>query len=151
MRKFLLASFALLCCSAASWATFNVLEINLQDGTTVQVPINSELNLSFTDAEFVALGGDVDVTVPKEGILSFVHNTESGLAQIGEDAAYECLLGEVRFHNLPENTRIALISAAGHTISSSIASGDAVISLDGLSAGVYVVAYGDRSFKVTVK
>ncbi len=152
MRKFLL--YALMLCSAlvSGAAGYNKLNIHLVDGSKMEVVLVSDLMLSFTETDLVATGSNVELTVPRESIVKFVHTPTqgAGIAEVPSDGM--TLQGNtLRFNSLPAGSVVNIFTLAGVQVRSLTAEGAVEIDLNGLSAGIYIVTVNEVSYKISVQ
>ena len=87
MKKLLLFAIAACVAFIAGATSYNMLNVHLADGTTVDVKLASDLKLTFTETHLVATGTGVSVEVPRESIAKFVHTFDagSGIAEVAQD------------------------------------------------------------------
>lgn len=152
MKRLLLYVIAA-CFALVSGATgYNKLNVYLTDGTTMEVVLISDLKLSFTETHLVVKSPNVELKIPHESIIKFVHspNMDAGIAEV--------TLGEMTLHgntlsfdSLPSGSTVNVFTTAGVQVRSLTAEGAIDIDLDGLTAGMYIVKVNDVSYKISVQ
>lgn len=152
MKKLLLFAIAVCVAFIAGATSYNMLNVHLADGTTVDVKLASDLKLTFTETHLVATGTGVSVEVPRESIAKFVHTFDagSGIAEVAQDGM-KFSGNTLSFDSLPAGSVVNVYTVAGSLVRSVAAEGAADVELDGLTAGVYVVTVNNVSYKITVK
>lgn len=150
MRKTLLLLF--ICAALQAWSIgYHQLRVNLTGGEQVSIELSEDLKVSFTEENLEAHGVYADVVIPRVNIVDFEHLEESGVDIIGAESGVQRVGNSLTFTGLADNSEISVIDMGGRLVSSEKASGQYTLSLDGLTAGVYVVRVNNMSYKVTVK
>lgn len=150
--KRILTSVALGLAMASAYAagTYNVVKVHLADDSDVRIVLNDRIRMSFDADNLLVTGGNTDVTIEKARVAGFSHEYEAGagvgtLLQGGIDG------NSLRFSSLPKGSMVRVFSADGTLVFSMQAEDDAVVSLEGLDKGTYVVSVDKMSYKVMVK
>lgn len=149
MKKLLLSAAAVLAAITA-WADVNVVQVWLADKSNVEIVITDDVNLSFTDTNLLAKGGEKEVEIPRDQVVRFTHIYDATM-NVGEIAAdnYEIKGGKILFHGLPAGSVIEVFTLGGATVSRNVAEGDFEISLDTLEKGIYLVKANETTLKIT--
>lgn len=132
-------------------AAYSHVVLHMTDGTSTEIVLCDDLELSFTDTELVAKGGGADVTVARKQIDKVTHTYTSAVEDAMAAASFSFSGNTLRFGNLPAGTIVNVFSAAGALVRTADAEGDFELSLDDLTAGAYVVSANGMSYKVIVK
>ena len=117
----------------------------------MEVVLVSDLKLSFTDTELVAKGTNVELTVPRESIVKFVHTPNQAGIDVVTAGGMTLSGNTLSFDSLPAGSVVNVYIASGIQVRSLKAEGAVEIDLDGLTAGVYVVNVNGVSYKVSVQ
>ena len=151
MRKFLLCAIAACSAFITNAAGYDKLNVHLTDGTTMEVVLVSDLKLSFTDTELVAKGTNVELTVPRESIVKFVHTPNQAGIDVVTAGGMTLSGNTLSFDSLSAGSVVNVYTASGIQVRSLTAEGAVEIDLDGLTAGVYVVNVNGVSYKISVQ
>ena len=148
---FLAAILMVLCAKAAT--NFNVVSIHLNDNTHVDLMINDQLKMSFTETHLTVEGAETEVSFERSKLAKFTHSykADSGIEAVKGDGQVDVKGDKIMFYGLPAGTSVDVYNLGGVNVKSVVAEGDYELNLNGLSSGVYVVRAQGNSFKVTVK
>lgn len=153
MQKFLLFAIMALVALTALAARYNVVSVNLTDGSHVDIVLTDGLQLNFSETHLVATGGTAEVSVEKSRIADFTHRLDESALDAtkvtGEGFSYAD--GYLHFTSLPAGSTISIYTTGGALLCSEVASGSHSIPVSTLSAGVYVVRVNNVSYKISVK
>ncbi|MDE6177329.1 MAG: T9SS type A sorting domain-containing protein [Paramuribaculum sp.] len=101
------------------------------------------------------LGGVRGLRSPRHyqwGPVGYDTNPGTGInTPAGDAPAFSNNGGSLSFSNLPAGSHIALYTASGMLVMQHTAEGDAVVELDGLASGVYILNVNGKSVKISVK
>ena len=134
-------------------ASYNMVCVNLSDGSTVKIVMTESLEIQFDDENLVANSDGSEVTVPKTNIVNFRHTYDDGAAVenilTDNDLTFEN--GMLLFNDLPVDAVISVYDLSGKLLQRVNAEGNFALSLDGLAKGIYIVNVNNVSYKVNIK
>lgn len=151
MRKFLLLILLATASLVARSAAYNLMTLHQADGTTTDIALSEDLNLSFTDTHLVVKGDNVEVQIERSNLLRISHSDTSGVDEVGQDVAFAFDGNSLFFNGLPAGSTVNVFSVAGQLVMTTPADGEAVISCDDLTPGAYIVNVNNLSYKILVK
>ncbi len=153
MKKCFIILAAAVMALCAQAVDFNVVKIHLNDKSTVDLVINDDVKMSFTETHLQVEGLDSEVSIERSKISKFTHslNPELAIDEVKADGAADVKGDKIVFHGLPAGTEVSVYNLGGVQVMSVKAEGDYQLNLNGLGHGVYVVSAQGNSFKVTVK
>lgn len=136
----------------ASWsASYDVVCVDLNDGTTVDIALSSKLSLSFSDTHLLVKGTDADFEIPKKKILTFSHSVSSGIDDVTSDPSVALTGPVMHFKGLAEGSDISVYNLAGKCLRSVSAKGDYILALNDLPAAVYIVSVNQVAYKISLR
>lgn len=155
-KALLAGAFALTATAGMSAATFRGIQVSKTDGSTVTVPITSDLATTVnSEGEMVfAKGAEQLLAVPMTQMSGWRFLENSGVTAIAatlSDAGITLRGNLVVIEGLAAPTTITVVDAAGRAVMSAGAESRCELSLDALPPGVYVIAYGNQTFKLAVR
>lgn len=138
-----------------AWAdSYNCLRVHLSGGGKMDIVLQNDLQVKFSETHLLAEGGTVNVEVPKADIVSFEHRYEpgSGVEGISTETVGMTRQGDMLvFEGLPQGSRVVIFNVGGVAVRHMEASGSARVSLEGLQPGVYIVKANGKSYKITLR
>lgn len=155
-KALLAGAFALTATAGMSAATFRGIQVSKTDGSTVTVPITSDLATTVnSEGEMVfAKGAEQLLAVPMTQMSGWRFLENSGVTAIAatlSDAGITLRGNLVVIEGLAAPTTITVVDAAGRAVMSASAESRCELSLDALTPGVYVIAYENQTFKLAVR
>ena len=134
-------------------ASYNMVCVNLSDGSTVKIVMTESLEIQFDDENLVANSDGSEVTVPKTNIVNFRHTYDDGAAveNVLIDNGLTFENGILLFNDLPVDAVISVYDLSGKLLQRVNAEGNFTLSLDGLAKGIYIVNVNNVSYKVNIK
>lgn len=151
MKKFLLTLVSGLFAVVAWSATYNIVSVDLSDGTKVDIALSDKLSFSFNATHLLVSGIDSDFEIPKEKIVAFSHSAHSGLNEVATDSTVDIEGRIVHFKDLADGTVISIYNMSGNCLRSVITGGDYLLKLEELPAAVYIVKVNNVSYKISLK
>lgn len=137
---------------------YKSLVLNLNDERQVIVPLSTSLATTYDGANLVFVNGDMRIEIPASEVAKWFYSSQlitTGLNDIDNETAPSVeSVGEksVRLSGLKENATISIFDMAGRTVKTAVASESAVISLESLTAGVYVIDIdGKHRLKISIR
>lgn len=148
---FLASILVALCAQAAN--NFNIVSIHLNDDSKVDLEINDNVKMSFTETHLIIDGYDTEVAIERSKLVKFTHSlkADSAIDAIETEGSADVKGDKILFYGLPANTAVEVYNLGGVQVKSVIAEGDYELNLNGLGSGIYIVRAQGNSFKVTVK
>ena len=138
---------------AASAGVYNVLNVNLNDGTTTAIALTDDLRVSFNETHLIATGSLANVSVDRSKIVYFTHSYDAnvGVNEIaaGSEASFNG--NSISFSNLPAGSVVRVFSIGGALVREAAAEGDYTLSLDELASGNYIVNVNNMSYKINIR
>lgn len=151
-RILLLASICAMLPSALTAAGAHRLQVQLKDGSAIDVSLSDDLRISFNDTHLIALGRYADVSVERSSIASFTHAEGSGVDTPQAEATFSHNGNSVTLSGLIAGQQVSLVSAEGKTVALYTATAsEVIIPLVGLPSGIYAVNTTKASFKIMIK
>ena len=140
-----------LCAQAAN--NYNIVSIHLNDDSKVDLQINDDVKMSFTETHLIVEGYETEVAIERSKLVKFTHTlkVDSAIDAIESEGSTEVKGDQILFHGLPANTAVEVYNLGGVQVKSAVAEGDYELNLNGLGSGIYIVRAQGNSFKVTVK
>ena len=134
-------------------ASYNMVCVNLSDGSTVKIVMTENLEIQFDNENLVASSDGSEVTVPKANILNFKHtyDAEAAVEDVLNDNGLTFENGMLLFNGLPADAVISVYDLSGKLLRRVNAEGDFSLSLDSLEKGIYIVNVNNVSYKVNIK
>ncbi len=133
--------------------------VNMADGTSLAIQGSQGMTASIADGELRFMNTD-------ETFISLQLNEVKGweFSSIPGDAewsALDCISGDAQtalirtsdaliLENLPAGSHVRFVSLSGIAISAATVSGTYSISLAGISSGVYMLTYNNKTVKIAV-
>lgn len=165
MKKFyvLLSLLAMAVTGISAATSYRSIAVNLSDGTTEQVQIEPDMKALVADGQFAMLSSKGYIGYPIDKVKNWTFSTEPGsdkgwaaIDDVKTDEASVRIVyngSEISFQGLEAGARVAVYGLDGTLMFESFNGTDGlcVVSLSGLSKGVYVVNYGKHSLKLAVK
>lgn len=136
-------------------ARYTSVTVHMKDKTSMTVDMCDDLAIGFTQSSMTITASTLDneMTIAKENIDKFEHNAPSGIST--PDAEFNTPVrndGAIEFNNLPEGSRVAVVSTTGRIITeSAVNNGYHRIELTGLTTGVYIIQVNNVTYKIAVK
>ena len=151
MKKTLLLLLFLLAYGFAEMsASYDMLQVSLNDETTVEIVISDDLQISFNKNDLIAKASQTNITIPKSAILNISHVNTNSIENLYDNMDFEFKNGLI-FHNLPSGSIITIYDMEGKIEESTTAEGDHTISIDNLLPGAYIVRVNNKSYKIFKK
>ncbi|MDE7411754.1 MAG: T9SS type A sorting domain-containing protein [Paramuribaculum sp.] len=146
---------------AAYGAGYKSVVITKDDNTTLAITMEDDLTSEVRDGEFVLQCSKGSLAWPVSEVKKFTFSAELGesfeehlLAGVDTPVADAVVLvnnlDNVTMENLPADTQVMLVNVAGQVLHNAVVTGHHSVSLSGLSTGVYVLTYGNKSLKIAV-
>ena len=136
------------------WAApYNMVCVNLSDGSTVKIVMTESLEIQFDKENLVANSDGSEVTVPKTNILNFKHTYDASTAveEVLNNNGLTFENGMLLFNGLPAEAVISVYDLSGKLLRRVNAEGDFSLSLDSFQKGIYIVNVNHVSYKVNIK
>lgn len=149
--KFAVAFFLSVSSLSANADGYRALQINLTDGSKVEVALSEQMTVSFTPTDLKVEGTTEDVSVPRDMIGSFEFTASQSAIKSVESDLVMMNGGELRFFGLPAGTHIHVYSLDGKLLSSHEAQGDWTLDIAGLPKGACIVTVNGMSYKFNIK
>ena len=154
MKK-LLSLFILLCFSVSIFAEGkDVLSVIMKDGTSVYFLLAEKPLITFQD-DNVKIVSETDEVMMKRTLVErfeFVADMPTSIDDVEEEALrgqFELTGNAVVVNGLADGCKVGLYSINGQAVMSAVAgeNGCAILSLEALPAGIYLVNYNDTTIK----
>ncbi|MCM1070867.1 MAG: hypothetical protein NC210_03785 [[Clostridium] fimetarium] len=155
-KALLAGAFALAATAGMSAATFRGIQVSKTDGSTVTVPIATNLETTVNaDGEMVfAKGAEQLLAVPMTQMSGWRFLEEAGTTAISatdSEAGAKVIGNLVVIEGLAGSTIVSVVDASGRAVISERAESRCELSLDALTPGVYVIVYGNQTLKIAVR
>ena len=150
----LLAASLLLCSAVTSYADgYRRVEIKEFNGTVTSVDLSDNLRTEFNEGKVLFIDDDLSLEFDRYSVRAFsFSDVPTGIESVnGETSSPKIEQGKMSFSNLPEGSRIMVVSASGSIVSDVKTEGNYSFNINELPAGVYVVNVNGLSYKVIVK
>lgn len=151
MKRTLLTLVNALFAIAAWSASYDVVSVDLTDGSKVDIALSNKLALKFNATHLQVTGTDADFEIPKEKIVAFSYSESSGLEEIAVNQSVDFVGRMMRFTGLADGTIITIHNLSGKCMRSIKAEGECQLGLEDFPAGVYIVAINNVSYKISLK
>lgn len=151
MKRTLLIVFAAFFAIAAGATSYDVVSVDLNDGSKVDIALTGNLSLSFNSTHLLVKGTDADFEIPKEKILSFSHSGESAIKEIAPDSSVDLDGRTLHFKGLTDGSLISVYDLCGKSLLSAKAANEYTLGLDDIPSGVYIVTVNNVSYKISLK
>lgn len=132
---------------------YRTMQVNLTDGTAVEVSLSGALKAQFTAADMLLTDGTTtDLTVPQTRIKDIKFLNPAGLNSVNADKP-ECLMvnNTLTFFGLPAGSKVDIWTVDGRAVQSYTAEGTTTVDLNGLAGGIYLVKVNSNTLKISVK
>lgn len=149
-----------LTCMSAYAGGYKSVVITKDDNSTLAITMEDGMTSMVQDGEFLLQCDKGTMAMPVSEVkkITFSENAGesiedqlSGIEMTETDAVVLVQnFDNVTMENLPADTQVMLVNMSGQVMHSAVASGHHVVSLSGLSTGVYVLTYGNKSLKIAV-
>ncbi len=166
MRKLyscaLAAAVALVALPTAA-AAYKSVVVNHADGGTTKITMESGMTTKFDAGNLLLECDKGEIRLPVENLKNWTFSAENGLDNLWEDKTLSGIdavgsdvvgleqTGErLLLTNLPEKSKVMLVSMEGRVVAMATATGTCELSLAGLSKGVYVLTYNEKSVKIAL-
>lgn len=151
MKRTLLTLVNALFAVAAWSASYDIVSVDLTDGSKVDIALSDKLSLSFNATHLQVTGTNADFEIPKEKIVAFSHSDSSGLDEIAIKPSVDFVDRMMCFTGLADGSIITIHNISGKCIRSIKTEGECQLGLEDLPAGVYIVAVNNVSYKISLK
>lgn len=151
MRKLFFTAL-LLSATSAAFADDAQVVIKQKSGNTTILTLSTNPVITFEDENMVITTSFTCVSIPLSNVDSYTAVDETtGITNVTTNPQFKA--GEIAFSDLPAKTRIAIYSLGGRLVGSQMAddAGNATVSLENLSKGIYIIKTPNANIKVTNK
>ena len=140
-----------ICCSAH--AQMKTLIVSLRNGEKVSFDLKDLPKTTFTSRDLIIHSGTLEVTYPLESVQNYTYSDEvTGLTTVeaGQNISLQQEGNRLTFHHLSADEVIAVYGTDGRLVRQQrVKAGQpAVVSLDDLPTGVYLIQTRQTNFKV---
>ena len=132
---------------------YNNLTFKLSDDTTVAIPLSKNVKGTIQDNKVVFNDGTNSYEVDAANIAGVRFDNDISSVVTSFTSKYQPMVAgrTVYFFNLPAGSDIAVYTVDGRIVKTLAADGDAVLSLEDVPAGIYIVNVNKTTIKIALK
>ena len=162
MKKTLLTLLLGALCASASAAGIVSMTVHTTDGASTCIAMESDMTATVFNKTLVLNCEKGTIEFAAEDVVKWTYSDEPGddslwgLAAIGDvagdsnDAAMTTEGGILSVSNLPQNSKVSVVSVSGSVLRQATVSGEYVMSLGDFTPGIYIVTVNEKSFKIAI-
>ena len=148
MKKIALSLWVALCCMTAHAADGKSLFVSFNDGSKIEFALSSLPEVTFGDDKMTVKTTSTTASYELWKVSTFTYGTTTDIKQVSQDIHFACEGDRIIVDGKANKVSIYSLDGKAVSISPIINNDKTIISLEGLTKGVYIIKINNKSIKI---
>lgn len=148
MKKIALSLWVALCCMTAHAADGKSLFVSFNDGSKIEFALSTLPEVTFGDDKMTVKTTSTTASYELWKVSTFTYGTTTDIKQVSQDIHFACEGDRIIVDDKANKVSIYSLDGKAVTISPIINNDKTIISLEGLTKGVYIIKINNKSIKI---
>lgn len=149
MKKIALSLWVALCCMTAHAADGKSLFVSFNDGSKIEFALSTLPEVTFGDDKMTVETTSTTASYELWKVSTFTYGTTTDIKQVSQDTRFAWEGDRIIVDGKANKVSIYSLDGKAVSISPIINNDKTIISLEGLTKGVYIIKINNKSIKIT--
>lgn len=149
MKKIALSLWVALCCMTAHAADGKSLFVSFNDGSKIEFALSTLPEVTFGDDKMTVETTSTTASYELWKVSTFTYGTTTDIKQVSQDTRFAWEGDRIIVDGKANKVSIYALDGKTVSISPIINNDKTIISLEGLTKGVYIIKINNKSIKIT--